>query len=69
MKTGCKEIIEYQELSGRKVISPFNGGQITSDAGGLFLREIERACPEYIEGQEVLPKSFPSVLTIIRIKR
>ena len=43
MKTGCKEAIEYQELSGRKVISQFNGGQITTDAGGLLLRELEQA--------------------------
>ncbi len=43
VKTGCKEIIEYQELSGRKVLSQFNGGQITTDAEGLLLREIEGA--------------------------
>ncbi|MBL1168818.1 MAG: IS1380 family transposase, partial [Candidatus Brocadia sp. AMX1] len=43
MKTGCKDAIEYQGLSGRKVISQFNGGQITTDAGGLLLRELEQA--------------------------
>ena len=40
VKTGCTDAIAYQELSGRKVISQFNGGQITTDAGGLLLREI-----------------------------
>ncbi|MBL1169752.1 MAG: hypothetical protein D8M50_13045 [Candidatus Brocadia sp. AMX1] len=43
VKTGCKDAIEYQGLSGRKVISQFNGGQITTDAGGLLLRELEQA--------------------------
>ncbi len=43
VKTGCTDAIEYQELSRRKVISEFNGEQITTDAGGLFLREIEQA--------------------------
>ena len=43
VKTGCTDAIAYQELSGRKVISQFNGGQITTDAGGLLLREIEQA--------------------------
>ncbi|MDG6025371.1 MAG: hypothetical protein E3K40_01410 [Candidatus Brocadia sp.] len=26
VKTGCTDAIEYQELSGRKVMSEFNGG-------------------------------------------
>ncbi|BBO18455.1 conserved hypothetical protein [Candidatus Brocadia pituitae] len=43
VKTGCTDAIEYQELSGRKVLSEFKGGQITTDSGGLFLREIEQA--------------------------
>ncbi|GAN34992.1 IS1380 family transposase [Candidatus Brocadia sinica] len=43
MKTGCKDAIEYQGLSGRKVISQFNRGQITTDAGGLLLRGLEQA--------------------------
>ncbi|MCC7210315.1 MAG: transposase, partial [Candidatus Brocadia sp.] len=43
VKTGCTDAIEYQELSRRKVIPEFNGEQITTDAGGLFLREIEQA--------------------------
>ena len=32
--------LKFQDLGGRKVESDFNGGDITSDAGGLLLREI-----------------------------
>ena len=43
MKTDCKsKQIEFQELGARKVIGKFNGGTITSDGGGLLLREINR---------------------------
>jgi hypothetical protein len=43
VKTGCKDAIEYPGLSGRKVVSQFNGGRITTDASGLLLRELEQA--------------------------
>ena len=33
--------LEFQGLDGRRVEAEFNGGQITSDAGGLVLREVE----------------------------
>lgn len=33
---------ELQGLRNRKVVGCFNGGSITSDAGGLLLREVER---------------------------
>lgn len=43
MKTECKtKRIEFQALGRREVIGKFNGGMITSDGGGLLLREVER---------------------------
>lgn len=43
MKTECKpKRIEFQELGKREVVGKFNGGMITSDAGGLLLRETEK---------------------------
>jgi hypothetical protein len=32
---------EFQGLGSRSVTARFDGGAITSDAGGLFLREVE----------------------------
>jgi hypothetical protein len=44
MRTHCSaNQFVFQELSGRSVVGAFNGGTITSDAGGLLLREIEQA--------------------------
>ena len=43
MKTECKsKQIKFQELGSRKVVGKFDGGKITSDGGGLLLREINR---------------------------
>ena len=42
MSTECiASKLEFQGLDGRRVEAEFNGGQITSDAGGLLLREVE----------------------------
>ena len=42
MKTDCsKKSFEFQSLSSRKILGAFDGGHITSDAGGLLLREAE----------------------------
>ncbi len=39
MTTECiASKLEFQGLEGRRVEAEFNGGQITSDAGGLLLR-------------------------------
>lgn len=41
MLTHCtQDPIEFQGQSGRDVVADFGGGQITSDAGGLLLREV-----------------------------
>ena len=43
MVTECSgRSFDFQPLSGRQVTARFDGGTITSDAGGLLLREVER---------------------------
>ncbi len=42
MGTQCTtEQMEFQQLGRRRVIGRFDGGKISSDAGGLLLREVE----------------------------
>lgn len=42
MKTECKpEQLEFHALGRREVVGRFDGGQITSDGGGLLLREVD----------------------------
>ncbi len=43
MQTQCtQQTFEFQGLARREVVARFDGGQITSDAGGLLLREVEQ---------------------------
>ena len=43
METQCiQEQMAFQQLGRREVIGRFDGGMISSDAGGLVLREVER---------------------------
>jgi len=45
MKTECKQTrIEFQGLARRRVVGKFDGGALTSDAGGLLLGEVEARC-------------------------
>ena len=42
MQTDCTAAqVEFQGLGARRVEAAFDGGEITSDAGGLLLREVE----------------------------
>jgi hypothetical protein len=41
--TDCHTQFEFSSLKKTRVVADFSGGQITSDAGGLLLREIDRA--------------------------
>jgi hypothetical protein len=42
MKTECTtEQMEFHQLGRRAVIGRFDGGKISSDAGGVLLREVE----------------------------
>jgi hypothetical protein len=44
MKTECnRKLLEFHPLGRRKIVGRFDGGAISSDAGGLLLRECERA--------------------------
>ena len=41
--TQCKtEQYEFHALGNREVVGHFDGGDITTDAGGLLLREVEQ---------------------------
>ena len=43
MPTQCnQESFEFHPLNPRQVVGRFDGGAITSDAGGLLLREVEK---------------------------
>jgi Transposase DDE domain group 1 len=45
METQCiQEQMVFQQLGRRKVIGRFDGGAISSDAGGVLLREVEKQC-------------------------
>lgn len=42
MTTECTQAaFGFQPLAGREIVAQFSGGTITSDAGGLLLREVE----------------------------
>src|SRR3954466_15416615 len=42
MLTQCTPtLFDFQPLDSREVVAAFNGGKVTSDAGGLLLREVE----------------------------
>ena len=44
MKTHCnQETFEFQTENSRKIVAHFNGGNISSDAGGLLLKQTEQA--------------------------
>ena len=43
MEAECiQRAFEFHEVGGREVIAQFNGGQISSDGGGVLLGEVER---------------------------
>ena len=45
METQCNPTqLEFHSLGRREVVGKFDGGNITSDAGGLLLRETEKRC-------------------------
>ena len=57
MNTLCIEYnniktLSFQALDNRKVEAKFDGGKITSDAGTLLLREIDKAHQDFIQKQE-----------------
>ena len=43
MKTECRKAqLEFHGLNRRQVIGQFDGGEISSDGGGVLLREVEK---------------------------
>ncbi len=42
METLCHKQLRFESLFSKEVIADFEGGQITSDAGGLLLRELDQ---------------------------
>jgi hypothetical protein len=43
MPTECnQDRFEFHPLNGRQVVGRFDGGEMTTDAGGLLLREVEQ---------------------------
>ena len=63
MTTECiASKLEFQELEGRRVEAEFNGGQITSDSGGLLLREVESRYG-FISGlEQAIKRPWPPAL-------
>jgi hypothetical protein len=41
MKDCTKQLLLFKEISNKKIEADFNGGEVSSDAGLLFLREVE----------------------------
>jgi hypothetical protein len=49
MKTQCnQETLLFQTETKRPLLAHFNGGNITSDAGGLLLQQTERSTVIYL---------------------
>jgi hypothetical protein len=42
MKTVCHKQLSFESLFGKEIIACFDGGRMTSDGGGLLLREIDK---------------------------
>ena len=42
METVCHNQLRFESLFSKEVIADFAGGRITSDAGGLVLRELDQ---------------------------
>ena len=42
METVCHKQLIFESLFSKEVVADFAGGRITSDAGGLLLRELDQ---------------------------
>jgi len=73
MKTQCNPSqLEFHALGQRKVVTKFDGGNITSDAGGLLLRETEKRtgilkgfadCFEDLRNQKMIEHPIADLIT------
>jgi hypothetical protein len=61
--------MEFQHLWRRAVIGRFDGGKISSDAGGVLLREVEKRTA-IIKREDFLPqdRSLPLIPPMTNIK-
>ena len=59
MTTKCNtEQLAFQGLGRREVVGRFDGGEISSDGGGLLLREVEQRT-------QILRRSASALLTTV----
>ena len=72
METVCHNQLTFESLFNKEVVADFAGGRITSDAGGLLLREIDQryrlsekaaAC---LHDPRQVPKVRHDLLTLVR---
>ena len=42
MNTLCHKQLHFESLFSKEVVADFEGGHITTDAGGLLLRELDQ---------------------------
>ena len=71
MDTQCNPTqLKFHSIGQRKVIGKFDGGNITSDAGGLLLREVEKQtgiirgfteCFDDFRNQNLIEHFFPNL--------
>ena len=57
MRKSTKQSLQFKAVSGKQIFADFNGGELTSDAGLLFLREIESNIGIIKDVASVLPDS------------
>ena len=59
-----KQLLLFKDISGKKIQVDFDGGEVSSDAGLLFLREVERRSGIIRRMAEALPdRRHPSYVT------
>ena len=54
MKKFTKQLLLFKDISGKKIEADFNGGKVSSDAGLLLLREVEREVGLFYRVADVL---------------
>jgi hypothetical protein len=72
METVCHNQIIFESLFAKEVIADFAGGRITSDAGGLLLREVDQRylltekAARCLHDSREAPKVKHDLLTLVR---
>src|SRR3974377_1881571 len=72
METVCHNQLIFESLFCKEVIADFAGGRITSDAGGLLLREIDQRyrlvekAARCLHDSRQAPKVKHDLLTLVR---